>query len=131
MPAPAVATYSVAALVAAHTSFLNLIDADPTLAGMIRIRDAADVLLAQIPLTDPAGTVNGATGQLTLTPAARDESADASSTAAYGELCDGTGLVHLALPAQAGLVAVSGKLVLNTLTVVAGGPVEVVSATVG
>jgi hypothetical protein len=39
--------------------------------------------------------------------------------------------VHLALPAQAGTVAVSGKLVLNTLTVVAGGPVEVLSATVG
>jgi len=87
--------------------------------------------LAQIPLTDPAGTVNGATGQLTLTPAARDESADASGTAAYGELCDGTGLVHLVLPAQAGTVAVSGNLVMNTVTVVAGGPVEVISAVIG
>jgi hypothetical protein len=131
MPAPSVATYSVAALVAAHTTFRDLIDADPVLLGSIKIRDAADVLLAQIPLTDPPGTVNGATGQLTITPSGRDESANASGTAAYGELCDGAGLVHLALPAQAGLVAVSGKLVMNTLTVVAGGPVEALSVTVG
>jgi len=131
MPAPSVATYSVAALVAAHTTFRDLIDADPVLLGSIKIRDAADVLLAQIPLTDPPGTVNGATGQLTITPSGRDESANASGTAAYGELCDGAGLVHLALPAQAGLVAGSGKLVMNTLTVVAGGPVEALSVTVG
>ena len=131
MPAPSVATYSVAALVAAHTTFRDLIDADPVLLGSIKIRDAADVLLAQIPLTDPPSTVNGATGQLTITPSGRDESANASGTAAYGELCDGAGLVHLALPAQAGLVAVSGKLVMNTLTVVAGGPVEALSVTVG
>jgi hypothetical protein len=121
----------VAALVAAHTTFRDLIDADPVLLGSIKIRDDADVLLAQIPMTDPPGTVNGATGQLTITPSGRDESANASGTAAYGELCDGAGLVHLALPAQAGLVAVSGKLVMNTLTVVAGGPVEALSVTVG
>lgn len=130
MAVPAVATYSAAAFVAAHTAFRDLIDAGVS-AGAINIRDAADVLLAQIPLTDPCGTVNGTTGQLTITPSARDESADASGTAAYGEICDSAGLVHLALPTQAGTVAVSGKLVLNTLTVVAGGPVEVLSALLG
>lgn len=130
MAVPAVATYSAAALVAAHTAFRDLLDAG-TAGGSIKIRDAADVLLAQVPLTDPCGTVNGTTGQLTLTMAGRDESADASGTAAYGEFCDSAGLVHLALPAQAGAVAVSGKIVLNTLSIVAGGPVEVLSATVG
>ena len=39
--------------------------------------------------------------------------------------------MHLALPAQAGAVAVSGKLVLNTLTIVIGGPVDILSATIG
>ena len=130
MPAPSVATYSVAALVAAQTSFRDLIDAGVA-AGSIKIRDAADVLLAQIPLTDPCGTVNGTTGQLTITPSGRDESADASGTAAYGEFCDSAGLVHLSLPAQEGLAAVSGKLVLNTLVVVADGPVQAVSTVVG
>ena len=130
MPAPTTATYSSAALVAAHTAFKNLIDAGSG-AGSIKIRDASDVLLAQIPLTDPCGSVNGTTGQLTITPSARDESADATGTAAYGEFCDSAGLVHLSLPAQAGTVAVSGQIVINSLSILAAGPVEVLSATVG
>jgi hypothetical protein len=130
MPAPSVATYSVAALVAAHTAFRDLIDAGVG-PGAIKVRSATDVLLGTVPLTDPCGTVNGTTGQLTITPSGRDESADASGTAAYGEVCDSAGLVHLALPVQAGAAAVSGKLVLNTLTVVAGGPIEVLTGTLG
>lgn len=130
MTVPTVATYSAAALVAAHTSFRVLIDAGVS-AGFIKIRDEADLLLAQIPLTDPCGTVNATTGQLTITPSGRDESADASGTAAYAELCDSAGLVHLSLPAQAGTVAVSGKIVINTLSIMAGGPVEVLSAVIG
>ena len=130
MPAPSSATYSAAALVAAHTSFKDLIDAGSA-GGSIKIRDAADVLLAQVPLSDPCGTVNGTTGKLTFSIAGPDTSADASGTAAYGEFCDSDGLVHLSLPAQAGSVAVSGKLVLNTLSIVAGGPVAIISATIG
>lgn len=130
MTAPTVATYSAAALVAAHTSFKDLIDAGSG-AGSIKIRDSADVLLAQIPLNDPCGSVNGTTGQLTFSIAGRDESADASGTAAYGEFCDSDGMVHLSLPAQAGGKAVSGKLVINTLTIAASTPVAVVSATIG
>ena len=130
MAVPTVATYSAAALVAAHTAFKDLLDAGAA-GGSIKIRDAADVLLATIPLTDPCGTVNPTTGQLTITMAGRDESADATGTAAYGEFCDSAGLVHLSLPAQAGSAAVSGKIVINSLSIVAGGPVEVLSATVG
>lgn len=130
MPAPDEATYSAAAKIAAHTAFRNLLDAGAS-HGSIKIRDAADVLLAEVPLTDPCGTVDGATGQLTITPAERDEEANASGTAAYADFCDSDGVVHLSLPAQAGSSAVVGKLVINTLSIVAGGPVEVLSATVG
>jgi len=130
MTAPSSATYSAAALVAAHTSFKTLIDAGSG-AGSIKIRDSADVLLAQVPLSDPCGTVNGTTGQLTFSIAGPDTSADASGTAAYGEFCDSDGVVHLSLPAQAGSSAVSGKLVINTLSIVAGGPVGIASATIG
>lgn len=130
MAVPSTATYSAAALVAAHTAFRDLIDSGSG-AGFIRIRDSADVLLAQIPLSDPCGSVNGTTGQLTLSIAGPDSSADASGTAAYGEICDSDGDVHLALPAQAGTSAVAGKIVLNTLSIVATGPVEVLSATIG
>lgn len=130
MSVPTEATYSAAAKIAAHTAFKDLIDTGVG-AGSIKVRDSADVLLATIPLSDPCGSVNGTTGQLTLSIAGRDESADAGGTAAYGEICDVAGTVHLALPAQAGTAAVAGKLVLNTLTIVAGGPVEALSATIG
>lgn len=130
MAVPSVATYSAAALVAAHTSFRDLIDSGSG-AGSVKIRDASDVLLAQIPLSDPCGSVNGTTGQLTFSIAGPDTGADASGTAAYAEFCDSDGDVHLALPAQSGSSAVSGKIVLNTMTIVAGGPVQVISATIG
>ncbi len=129
MTVPTVATYSAAALIAAHTSFKDLIDIGT--AGSIKIRDSADVLLAQVPLSDPCGTVNGTTGQLVFSMSGPDTSADASGTAAYGEFCDSAGLVHLSLPAQAGSAAVSGKIVLNTLSIVAGGPVAVLTSTIG
>lgn len=130
MPAPASATYSAAALIAANTSFLGLIDAE-TGAGSIAIRDNADVLLAEIALTDPAGTVNGTTGQLTLTPDGREESAPASGTAAYAEIRDGDDAVLLSMPCAAGTSAVSGQCVLTTLSIVIGAPAEVLTAVIG
>ncbi|MEY2656072.1 MAG: hypothetical protein RLZZ524_3100 [Pseudomonadota bacterium] len=130
MAVPSVATYSGAALVAAHTSFRDLIDSGSG-AGYVNIRSSADVLLAVCPLADPCGSVHGTTGQLTFSFNGRDESANASGTAAYAEFCDSDGDVHLALPAQAGTVAVAGKIVLNTLTIVSGAPVEILSATIG
>lgn len=130
MPAPSVATYSAAVLVAVHTELRDLIDAGAG-AGLIRIRNAADVLLAEFTLDDPCGTVNGTTGQLTITVDVQEASANASGTAAYGEICTSDGTVRLALPAQAGSSAVSGKLVLNTLTITAGGPVNILSCVIG
>jgi hypothetical protein len=116
--------------VAAHNSLVTTIDSGSG-AGFIRLRSSADVLLAQIPLDDPCGTVNGTTGQLTLTMDGRDESANATGTVAYGEICDSDGDVHLSLPAQSGSTPVSGKLVMTTLSLIAGAPVEVLSATIG
>lgn len=130
MPAPASATYSAAAKIAANTAFLNLLDA-ATGPVSLAIRDASDVLLAEIALTDPAGSVNGTTGALTLTPDGREEAAPAGGTAAYAELRDAANIVHLALPCAAGSVAVSGQCILNTLAIVSGAPVEVVSLTIG
>jgi hypothetical protein len=130
MAVPSVATYSAAALVAAQTSLLGLIDAG-TGPGYIAIRDAADVLLGTIVLDDPGGAVSGTTGQLTLDIDVQEDAAVASGTAAYCELCDSDDAVILALPTQAGTVAVSGKLVLNTLSIVEGGPVGILSATIG
>jgi hypothetical protein len=130
MAVPAVAIYSVAVLAAAHMAFLEVFDAVP-FPGTIKIRDSADVLLATIPLAYPSGAVNQATGRLTFAIAGREENAPTGGMAAYGEFCDPYGVVHLALPTQAGLLPVSGKLVINSLVIVGGGPVSVVSATIG
>ena len=130
MAVPSVATYSVAALEDAHTTFRDLIDAG-TGAGKIFIRDSADVLLAEIPLVDPCGTVSGVTGQLTFAISGPDTSADATGTAAYAEIADSDNNVHLSIPAQAGTVAVSGYIVMNTLSVIAASPVSIVSAVIG
>lgn len=130
MPAPSSATYSAAAKVAAHTSFRDLIDSG-TGAGLIKVRDASDVLLGTCTCSDPCGTVNGTTGQLTFSAVTGDSSADNGGTAAYVEICDSDGDVHLSLPTQAGTAAVSGKAVLNTLSIVSGGPIEILSITIG
>lgn len=130
MPAPTSATYSAAALVAAHTSFRDLVDSGSG-AGFMRVRDSSDVLLAQIPLSDPCGTVNGTTGQITLSIAGPDTSADANGTAAYVQICDSDGDVYLSLPVQTGTSPVSGYAVFNTLAIVSGSPVDVLSAVIG
>jgi hypothetical protein len=129
MPAPGAPTYSAAAKVAAHTSFRDLVDSGAG-AGVIRIYTSADVLLATITLTDPCGTVNGTTGQLTLT-AAGTATAVATGTAAYCEIRNSTGTVYLSLDAQAGSAAVSGKIVLNALAITSGGAVSLISCTIG
>jgi hypothetical protein len=129
MPAPSVATYSAAAKAAANTTFRDLLDSGSG-AGFVRIRTSADVLLSQVPMTDPCGTINGATGVLTLTFSGPDPSAEASGTAAYGEMCNSDGVVYLSLPAQAGASPVSGKLILNSLAIAALSPVEILTATI-
>jgi len=128
MAVPSVATYHAQAKIDAHTAFLALIDAGT--AGNIKIRNSADALLCTTTLTDPAGTVNGTTGQLTITQAST-ANASATGTAAYAEICSSAGTVYLAIPAQQGTAAVSGKIVLNTLSLVSGGPVEILSCTIG
>lgn len=129
MAVPTGVEYSAAAVIAANTAFLDLLDAESGNA-TIKIRDASDVLLATIPLDDPAGAVDAETGELTLDIDGSDDSADADGTAAYGEICDGAGAVHCALPCQEGTVAVSGKLVLQTLSIVQGGTVVMYSAVI-
>jgi hypothetical protein len=121
--------WNPAAIIAAHTALLALIDGAAT-AGKITLHKSDDTLLATIPLTDPAGTVNGTTGALTLTASARDESADASGTASYATIRDGNNVAYRSLSCQAGSAAVSNKCVLNTLSIIAGGPVELVSAVI-
>jgi hypothetical protein len=126
MPAPTDQVFSGAAKVAAHNALVTLLGSG----ALLRVRDSADVLLVQYTLSNPVGTVNGTTGQLTITaPAAVNPTA--AGTAAYGELCTSGGTVHFSLPAQAGTTPVARKLVLNSLAVVTTAPVNVLGLTIG
>ncbi|MCE2660294.1 MAG: hypothetical protein LW854_18960 [Rubrivivax sp.] len=126
MPAPASAIFSAAARVAAQNSLLALVDAGSG-AGKLRVRNSADTLLWEAPFTNPAGTVNGTTGILTITFPAGTVNAVATGTAAYGEVTDDANTVIWSAPAEAGSAAVNGKVVLNTLSVVSGSPITPVS----
>lgn len=129
MAVPTEATYSVTALVDAQTSLLDLIDTGIS-AGKIKIRDASDVLLATITLTDPAGTVAGGTGVLTITPAGTAVGLT-DSTAAYGEITDSNDNIILSLPAAEGVAAVSGYIVISSLTILTDGVITVQSVVIG
>jgi len=124
MPAPANATYSAAVKIATNTALRDLLDSGA--AALLRIRDNSDVLLVQFTLSDPSGTVDGTTGVLTITaPAATNVTT--AGTAAYAELCTSAGVVHLILPAQAGSAEVANRIVINTLSLVAGAPLNIIS----
>lgn len=129
MTVPAIATYSVAAKVAAHTAFRDLIDAGDY-AGSIGIYSANDGFLASIPLARPCGAVDGATGQLTFVIDGAGEVGE-SSVAVYAALRDGFGNHHLTLPVVEGGTGESGVLVLNSTTLVSGAAVSVISAVMG
>lgn len=130
MAVPTDATFSAAALVAAQTSFRDLIDSGSG-AGAMKIRNAADVLLATATLADPCGTVNGTTGRLTFSIEGTAITPSLAGTAAYAEFCNSDGVVHLAVPCVVGSAAVSNRVVLNTLTLFVGQPLTLISARIG
>jgi hypothetical protein len=129
MAVPTQATYSVAALTDTNTALLALIDAGAG-AAKVFIRDASDILLAEVPLTDPAGTISGA-GVLTITASGPDLSANASGVAAYCEIADSDDTVILSLPAAEGTVSVAGYIVFTSLTILATKPVTISAAVIG
>ena len=129
MAVPTVATFSIEAKTASNTSFGDTVDGAAT-AGNVKIRDSADLLLAIIVLDDPSYTINAGTGQATFTGPGGDVGVG-NGTAAYGEMCDGDGVVLLSLPAAQGTSPLSGSLVLNSLSILVAQSVQITSITVG
>lgn len=116
-------TWKPSIIVTAHNGIVTALGAT----AKIRVRTSADVLLGEIPLANPAGTVNATTGKLTLASNGREEDAPAGGVASYAELVDSSDVVIHSLPCQQGSSAVAGACVLNSITVTAGGIVELVS----
>lgn len=124
------ADYSVAALVAAHTAFRDLMDAESGTA-KIRIRSESGVLLAEAILDDPSGTVDSGTGQLTFSIDQQEDDAPAAGGAHHAQLVDGDDNVHLTLPCVQGTSAQPNACVVSSLSVVEGGEFNIVSAVIG
>lgn len=85
---------------------------------------ATTTLLAELTLSDPCGTVSG--GVLTFNAITQDSSANASGTASWARIVDSTG-THV-LDLGVGTAGSGQEIILNTTTIVAGGPVGITSA---
>ncbi len=121
--------YSADLWIAAHGAALAVIEggaSDPT----IKIRDSGDVLLATAVLDETGSTCSGTTGDITFAILTQEDAAPASGTASYAEICDGDGAVHATMDCVQGSSPVAGACVMNTLAIVSGAPVDILSATI-
>jgi hypothetical protein len=123
--------YTIDLLLPVRTEMLATIDTGVARPAF-RIYDSGNVLLATLALADPAGSVNGTTGLITLTPGTPETNAPASGVASYATLSDGDGVIlENNVPVEQGTAPVAGKVVISTLNIIAGGTVELISATIG
>jgi hypothetical protein len=123
-------SYTAALLVPTATAALTRIDGGGGPAKFV-IKTSGGTVLANLLLTNPAGSVSGA-GVLTLTSAGPETNAPAGGIAALADLVDGAGVVLAAnLPVQQGSAPVAGRVVISSTTILAGGTVSLVSAVIG
>ena len=83
------------------------------------------VLLGTLTFSDPAGSTSG--GVITFGAITQETAADATGAAAWVRLRDSTGAA--VMDGDVTVTAGTGLLKLNTLSIVAGGPIQVTSGT--
>lgn len=74
--------------------------------------------------------MSGTTGDITIAIAAQEDSSPAGGTASYAQIIDGDGDPHIQVPCVQGTEAVAGFCVLNTLVIIAGAPLEILSVVI-
>lgn len=94
------------------------------------IRDSANNVLATLPLPEVAGTL-APDGTLTLAPGARDEEAALSGTPHHARLMTAANAELLRLDAVETLADDPDVVVVAPFAIIAGFPVELVSAVIG
>lgn len=125
-------SYTPELIIPAHDAVLTRIDAGgATGPAAFRIYDVDDVLLVELPLAEPAGTVDQTTGVLTLDPGPAGTAA-ATGDAVSASLVDSDGVVlGDSFEVQEGSEPVPGYVVLSNVSIVSDGTVELISATIG
>jgi hypothetical protein len=83
----------------------------------------AGLLLATVTLNP--GVVDGATGVTTYSQKARDDAADNSGDMEHGKIFDGDGNLFRTMPVIQGTTAVPNYFVINSTTIIQGGPIEI------
>jgi len=87
---------------------------------------SGNTLLGTLTFSDP-GAPNAADGVLTFSAITQDEAADASGTATWARVEDSDGTFVLDL--SVGATGSGADIELNTVSIVAGGPISITSAT--
>lgn len=122
-------TWSSTAKNTGNTALLGLINTGAGTAAF-KIYSSTPTLLATLAIN--SGSVNGTSGQLTLTPGAAETDAPASGTAATAELVNKAGTVLLTgMPVVQGNSPVANTLVISSTEIVQHSTVTLISATVG
>lgn len=121
--------YTVPAKIAAHQALLDLL-ATGSNDAVLRIIDTSTTLV-DLPIDHATSAVSGTTGELTLEPGTAG-TASASGTATKAQLIsrDGT-VLEDNIPVQAGSGAISGYVVLSSLSIISGATVSLVSCVIG
>lgn len=122
--------YTPTATTAVHQALLDRLTGDPVADPYFELYAGA-TLLATLDLDGAASTVSAVDGVLTLVPG-DPAVAVASGTVTSAKLIASDDVVmDDAVPVQAGIEAVSGKLVLSSLNLISGGTITLISATIG
>ncbi len=97
--------------------------------GFLNIYDASNVLLATIPLANPAGTVTSGVLAFSGTPLT-ESSANVSGTATHADVSTATGGTGTKVITGLTVSSTSGDIVLSSTSIVAGQPVTITSAAI-
>ena len=119
-------TYSTTVKAARMTAVRDTIDAGVG-AGKLEILDASDVLLAEIQLVEPCGSVAGAVLTFDFDPDISDTAANASGTAAKAQIKDGSGVAQVT-----GLTVgtSAADIILDSVAITAGQTVTITAGTI-
>ena len=114
---------------AAANDYINQIDAHATLPGYVAIYNSADVELVRQNFSDPCGTVDALTGNITITPTGT-QSTTVAGTPSYAVMYDGAGVAKTALHVTIGAAPVVGECVISASPILAATPITFQTITI-
>lgn len=130
MTTPTKAVYSVQALIDAHTALRDIIDSGGGNGWCSIHMDNGDELV-NIALAKPCGQIDPATGKLTINHANALNAIDLDGIAAYATIRDSNWNEHLAIPVKEGTAPEIGWVVLDSISLLSGGSVQIGSIEIG